>query len=95
MEYVYIFIGVIIFLIILLKIKNRDPRDIPGISKPKYDENLHHFTAEAINDGKEGYEKVLHLNNQHSDQKIVIEYASICEDLIKFNDMYLIKILFS
>ncbi len=87
-EYVYIFIGLIIFLIILLKGKNRDPRDIPGIPKPKYDESLHHFTAEAIKDGKEDYEKVLHLNNHHPNQEIVIEYASICEDLIKFTNMY-------
>jgi len=89
MGYVFIVITVIIVILYLLKLRSRDPRDIPGIPKPAYNASLHIFSAEAINDGKEAYEKAIKLNKDNPNKEIVVEYASLAEELVKFGSMYL------
>ena len=68
---------------------NYNTRDVSGFPEPYYDENLHEFTAEAVDAGKDMYEKILQLNADHPDQDIVKAYASLNEDFARCLTMYL------
>jgi len=89
MELFLIASGIIIAIAIFYALKKVDPRDTPGIPKPKYDGKLHNFSVEAINLGKESFEKIIRLNSDHPDQEIVTIYASCCEEGHKILKMYM------
>lgn len=89
MDYLIYVIGAIVVLFILIKRMRRDSRDIPGIPKPRYKKELHHFSADAVNEGRKAYDKVMTLNKDHENIKALEEYASLVEELVKFTSMYL------
>ena len=69
--------------------RSYDTRDVSGIPKLHYDENMHEFSTQAIHAGKDMYEKIIQINTNHPDQDIVKAYASLNEDYARCLTMYL------
>jgi hypothetical protein len=80
--------GLAFLYFLIAKKRTYDPRDVPGIPKPRYDKDIHKFSVYAISEGKDMYEKIIQLNTEHPDQEIVKAYASLNEDYAKFLTMY-------
>ncbi|NOT10308.1 MAG: hypothetical protein HOP23_00485 [Methylococcaceae bacterium] len=56
---------------------------------PEIDKTLHLFSAKAKGFGQEQYEKVLRLNRNFEDKKILEEYASLVRDAVQSFEMYI------
>ena len=81
--------GLLLLYFQIARKRSQDSRDLSGFPKPYYDENLHQFTAEAEEAGKDMYQKIIQLNADHPDQDIVKEYAALNEDFASCLTMYL------
>ena len=81
--------GLLLLYFQIARKRSHDARDPSGFPKPYHDENLHQFTAEAVEAGRDMHQRIIRLNEHHPDQDVVKAYAALNEDFARCLTMYL------
>jgi hypothetical protein len=78
---------VLILIFLLDKLRDYDPRYRKN-PRPKYNAKYHHFSTNAIQNGKDSYQKIIQQYKDHPNQEVVIQCASNIEECIKVGSMF-------